>query len=63
MGKSAGAGQSTGEIEAKIITLSCGELPEGYCRWTLRLLEERSRVELGIELSDSTIEGMLKKHP
>jgi transposase len=53
----------TGEVEAKIIALSCREPPEGYSRWTLRLLEERSKVELGIKLSDSTIRSVLKKHP
>jgi transposase len=53
----------TGEIEAKILALSCGEPPAGYGRWTLRLLEERSKVELGIELSDTTIRSVLKKHP
>jgi hypothetical protein len=52
----------TGEIEAKIIALSCGEPPAGYGRWTLRLLEERSKVELGVELSDSTIWWVLKKN-
>jgi transposase len=53
----------TGDIEAKIIALSCSKPPAGYSRWTLRLLEERSKVELGIELSDSTICGVLKKRP
>jgi transposase len=52
----------TGEVEAKIIALSCGEPPEGYSRWTLRLLESKSKVELGIELSDTTIRWVLKKH-
>ncbi|MDR0709525.1 MAG: helix-turn-helix domain-containing protein [Spirochaetaceae bacterium] len=52
----------TGEVVAKIIALSCGEPPEGYSRWTLRLLEEQSKVELGIKLSDSTIRSVLKKH-
>jgi transposase len=47
----------TGEIEAKIIALSCGEPPAGYSRWTLRLLEEKSKIELGVELSDSTLWG------
>ncbi|MHB9294089.1 hypothetical protein Holit_03215 [Hollandina sp. SP2] len=53
----------TGEIEAKTIALSCGEPPVGYGRWTLRLLEERSKVELGIELSDTTIRSVVKKTP
>lgn len=52
----------TGEIEAKIIALSCREPPEGYSHWTLRLLEERSKIELGVKLSDSTICGVLKKN-
>jgi hypothetical protein len=40
----------TGDIEAKIIAVSCGEPPAGYGRWTLRLPEEKSKVVLGIEL-------------
>jgi hypothetical protein len=52
----------TGEIEAKIIALSYSESPAGYSRWTLRLPEERSKVELGIALSDTTIRSVLKKH-
>jgi hypothetical protein len=52
----------TGDIEAKIIALSCSEPPAGYSRWTLRLLEERSKVAIWIELSDTTIRGVLKKN-
>ncbi|MDR2740814.1 MAG: helix-turn-helix domain-containing protein [Treponema sp.] len=52
----------TGEIEAKLIALSCGEPPKGYSRWTLRLLEEKSKIALGIELSDTTIRSVLKKY-
>jgi transposase len=53
---------ATGEIEAKIIALSCSEPPEGRSRWTLRLLEEKV-VELGIvpRISDTTIRTLLKK--
>jgi transposase len=52
----------TGEIEAKIIALCCGEPPKGRARWTLRLLEEKV-VELGIidHISDNTIGRLLKK--
>lgn len=52
----------TGDIEARIIALACGKPPEGYNRWTLRLLEEKV-VELGIieEISDTTIFRTLKK--
>jgi hypothetical protein len=52
----------TGDIEAKIIATSCGEPPEGYSRWTLRLLESKSKAVIGIELSDTTIRGVLKKN-
>jgi transposase len=53
----------TGEIEAKIIAVSRGEPPAGYSRWTLRLLEGKSKVVVGIELSDTTIGKVLKKLP
>ena len=51
-----------GEKEAKLIALACTEPPEGYARWSLRLLEKRV-VELGIvdQASDSTIGRTLKK--
>ncbi|MDR2052038.1 MAG: helix-turn-helix domain-containing protein [Treponema sp.] len=53
----------TGDIEAKIIAASCSEPPAGYSRWTLRLLEERSKVMVGIGLSRTTIGSVLKKTP
>jgi hypothetical protein len=53
----------TGDIEAKIIALSCSEPPEGYSRWTLRLLAARSKAVLGIDLAYTTIGAVLKKHP
>ena len=31
----------TGEVEAHVIAMACHNPPEGYCRWTLRLLSER----------------------
>jgi transposase len=30
----------TGEDEARLITVVCGPVPEGFPRWTLRLLED-----------------------
>ena len=36
----------SGEERAKITALACSEAPEGYARWTLRLLAEKA-VELG----------------
>lgn len=51
-----------GAAEAKLIALTCGPAPEGYAKWTLRLLEERV-VELQIveRTSDNTIGRTLKK--
>jgi transposase len=52
----------TGEVEARIIALSCSEPPAGYSRWTLRLLEDQSEVVMGIKLSHTTIGSVLKKN-
>ena len=51
-----------GETEAKLIALACSTPPEGFARWSLRLLEEKV-VELNIveRASDSTIGRVLKK--
>lgn len=51
-----------GAAEAKLIALACSAAPEGYARWTLRLLEEKV-VELHIveRVSDNTIGRTLKK--
>lgn len=51
-----------GDEEAKLITLCCSEAPEGYARWSLRLLADKV-VELQIvdEVSYSTIHQTLKK--
>ena len=31
-----------GDVEAHLIALSCGEPPEGYARWSLRLLADKA---------------------
>ena len=51
-----------GVAEAKLIALTCSPAPEGYARWSLRLLEEKV-VELNIvgKTSDNTIGRTLKK--
>ena len=51
-----------GEVEAKLIALSCSEPPSGYGRWTLRLLAEKA-VELLIvdDISYETVRKTLKK--
>ena len=52
----------TGEKEARIIALACGEPPKGYSRWTVRLLTEKV-VELSIlpSASRETVRRTLKK--
>ena len=52
----------TGEVEAHIIALACGQPPEGYSRWTLRLLANKT-IELGYieSISHVTISTILKK--
>ena len=52
----------TGEVEAHVIALACGKPPEGYSRWTLRLLANKT-VELGYieSISHVTISTILKK--
>ena len=51
-----------GETEARLIALACSAPPDGYARWSLRLLENKV-VEFGIvaAASDSTIGRTLKK--
>lgn len=51
-----------GAGEAKLIALACSAPPEGYARWTLRLLEDKV-VALHIveQVSDNTIGRTLKK--
>ena len=52
----------TGEVEAGIIATACSEVPEGYARWTVRLLSERV-VELGFidSISFKAVQLVLKK--
>ncbi|WP_172201020.1 helix-turn-helix domain-containing protein [Saccharibacillus qingshengii] len=52
----------TGEEEARVIALACSEPPEGYARWTIRLLTHRV-IELNImeSVGRETIRQALKK--
>ena len=53
----------TGEDEARIIALACGEPPAGCARWSVRLLTSRI-VELAIvpSIGRETVRTTLKKH-
>ena len=52
----------TGEVEAKIIALSCGSPPQGRSRWSLRLLADKA-VELQYidSISHEAVGRLLKK--
>ena len=52
----------TGETEARIIALACSEAPDGYARWTVRLLAAKA-VELDFidSISPATVQRLLKK--
>lgn len=52
----------TGDVEAHLIALCCSPAPEGYHRWTVRLLADKM-VELNYieEISPMTISRTLKK--
>lgn len=51
-----------GDMEARLIALSCGDPPEGRARWTLRLLAE-TVIELGYvdNISHEAVRQTLKK--
>ena len=51
-----------GDFEAQLIAMSCGEPPEGYSRWTLRLLAEKAvEYEYIDSISHETVRRRLKK--
>jgi hypothetical protein len=51
-----------GEGEAHLIALACSEAPDGYDRWSLRLLKDRLiRLEIVENISHETIRQTLKK--
>jgi len=52
-----------GDLEAHLVALSCSEPPEGFSRWSLRLLADKA-VELGYveEISHETVRRTLKKN-
>ena len=51
-----------GAAEGRLIALSCGQPPEGFRRWTLRLLaSELVRLEIVESISPETVRQTLKK--
>ena len=50
-----------GRTEARLIEIAYSPAPKGYSRWTLRLLEEQSKIVLDVPVSKDTIGRALKK--
>lgn len=52
----------TGDIEARIIAISCGTPPDGFDKWTVRLLADKA-IELQIinSISYVSVHRLLKK--
>jgi len=54
--------KSDGDFEAKLIALSCSEAPEGFARWSLRLLADKVvELEYIDSISHETVRRVLKK--
>ncbi|WP_406164868.1 hypothetical protein [Streptomyces sp. NBC_00996] len=52
----------TGEVEARLIAMACSQPPQGYTRWSLRLLEKHVALAADMpDLDHSTIGRVLKK--
>ena len=50
-----------GRAEAHIIQMACSPAPEGRSGWTLRLLEEKARIDLDVPVGREAIRRTLKK--
>jgi len=51
-----------GAFEARLITLACSEAPEGYERWTVRLLADKAvELKFASSVSHMTVQRVLKK--
>ena len=61
-GQRAYAKKADGDFEAHLVALSCSSPPEGYARWTLRLLADKVvELEYIDKISHETIRRVLKK--
>jgi len=51
-----------GDLEARLIAMSCSEVPAGFARWSLRLLADKAVEQEYVEsISHETIRRVLKK--
>ena len=62
MGNRIYAKKTDGDFETHLVALSCSEPPEGFARWSLRLLADKV-VELNYidSISHETVRRILKK--
>jgi Homeodomain-like domain len=62
MGNRIYAKKTDGDFEAHLVALSCGEPPEGFARWSLRLLADRVvKLNYVDSISHETVRRILKK--
>jgi transposase len=55
-------GKVDGDVEAHLVALSCSPPPEGYARWSLRLLADKAvELEYVDSISHETVRTVLKK--
>jgi transposase len=53
----------TGEIEAHIIAVACSAAPEGFSRWSMKMIADKIVLDGIINtISDETVRLVLKKH-
>ena len=51
-----------GAFEARLIALACSDVPEGYQRWTVRLLADKAvELKFAESVSHMTVQRVLKK--
>lgn len=54
--------KADGDLEAHLVALSCGDPPEGFARWSLRLLADQLvELEYVESISYETVRRVLKK--
>ena len=56
--------KADGEVEARLVTLCCSQPPEGYAKWSLRLLADKMvELKYAESISYETVRRVLKKTP
>jgi len=54
--------KADGDLEARLIAMSCGKAPEGFARWSLRLLADKAtELKYVDSISHETVRQVLKK--